>query len=1076
MAKAQYAFLAYLNYLDKPLSNIMRKKTNTSGGSAGAGGLNFQAAIGTIAYVHTLRGTPVQWVDGLALGIPVSVSFETDGPGDDISVELADGNIIEVQVKKGLRATKAFWTIIDSLSEGISSRRCDFGILIVCPSSSNTVRSDFAKAIRRVGDKRHDDQSGQQIELTAHLKKRGYDPAKICKRIRIKTVSALSDQGDAIAAARAELGHVCANKSYVKPAWSVLYEEALRTIELKGQRTNPSLVSVLRSSDIAIKNDDNDTSPAIRETLLKWIDETTEHFTVLGIPELLATDSAWLQLNASVGDNTLPGASSVEDALQAYHAMGERSVEKYRNGIDAKTIGTFRKRCVIIGGPGCGKSLLMKVLARELGRDGLISLRVRLRDLARRIESTGCTVEEGLLSLGLANSGITPDQLRVASLSELVFLCDGLDECGDSQPVIASGMKDISVSSPSYRIIVTTRTIGYNTSELKHWRHYQIMPLDPENVTDDLEALCRCALGTGSAIDNNLRGDIATYVNASRASTLISKSPLLLAFAAALFLKRKTLGDSKTELYAQIFKLIDDGTIRRKENASATSKAVRDRMLDHLGWFVSTSPLLAAEEIEKQCAKAMARDLGESYLKSLSLAQEAITYWEDAGLIERLRHTKQDLISFVHKSCGEFGAARYLASIDASDAKMLIEEEIENSEWQELLDFLTQTPTANVIADVVIERAISSELSLRLVQRALHIIARPEIYLSPSRLALLLERIFLLARSEDRGIAYRVGAFIANSNMSHVLEVAEQSERLLRATYEWSRLIGWTILVCHFPDRLDRTELEKTVLYYAARSRDESFFIRTRDSFFGAQRDTEVFEHFLINAFELLMKNETVKYQDKLIGVLNELEAVQTLGGMIRIEKVLRGIGREDALAMFSSLQEMLRFNAIDTSRYRAGYRRLFRDVVAGAFIAEATLGPPRTGLKHLAAFLQLTQIMEVPLRDIKAWGGDSELLYVHELIRAAAYVFGLSPVRLASESKALRDEINAGADDGRVFGFLQMVPSVDTAEINWERAKQIELDNVVLERLAHHPSLWLKRIAICVLDSRLIAAERFEV
>ena len=135
------------------------------------------------------------------------------------------------KLKRGLKADNRFWSVIDSLSEGINSDRCTYGILIICPFSSNTIRRDFARAIRRIGDERYDDPSNRQSELTERLKKKGYDPAKICVRLRIKTVSALSDHDDAIAAARAELGHICADTSQIMPAWNALYKDALLAIE-----------------------------------------------------------------------------------------------------------------------------------------------------------------------------------------------------------------------------------------------------------------------------------------------------------------------------------------------------------------------------------------------------------------------------------------------------------------------------------------------------------------------------------------------------------------------------------------------------------------------------------------------------------------------------------------------------------------------------------------------------------------------------------------------------------------------------------------------------------------------------
>ena len=472
----------------------MIQKKNTSGGAAGAGGFNFQAAITAIAYVHSLRGTPVQWTEGLTASHPVSVSSETGGPGDDISLELADGSIVEVQAKKGLKATKAFWSVVDSLSEGIDSDQCTYGVLIVCPSSSNTIRCGFARAIRRIGDERYDDPSTQQSALIEYLKKKGYDPAKICSRLRIKAVSALSDQGDAIGAACDKLDHVCADTSQIMSAWNALYKEASSAIGRKGKRTSSSLVSVLQRSNISIKSDKNDSPAAISQALLKWIDTTTEHFGVLGIDEPLPIDTAWLQLQASVGYDSSKHGSSIEDALHAYHELSEKSANRDENVIDAKTIGTFRKHCVVVGGPGSGKSLLLKVLAREFGKDAFVSLRVNLRYLAKRIETTGCTVEEGLLSLGLGESRISPEQLRSAGIPELVFLCDGLDECGNYQSFIASGLKDIAASSPSYRIIVTTRPIGYSTSELRDWRHYEITPLQSGQSSRPVgDPLPRCA-------------------------------------------------------------------------------------------------------------------------------------------------------------------------------------------------------------------------------------------------------------------------------------------------------------------------------------------------------------------------------------------------------------------------------------------------------------------------------------------------------------------------------------------------------------------------------------------------------
>ena len=218
----------------------MTRISNTSGGTAAAGGFGFQANLGAIAGIHTLRGTSVQWTDGLIGAAPCAVSFETSGPGDDLSLELTDGSIVEIQAKKGLRADDRFWSALDALCEGIHCDRCSYGVLIVCPNSSVPVRQGYALALERIGDGRNDGASPEQKKLASRLAGRGYDAETVCARIRIRTVSALEDAGDAIAAARAELGHVCADDHQVTPAWHALCQDALLAIATADSSTGSS--------------------------------------------------------------------------------------------------------------------------------------------------------------------------------------------------------------------------------------------------------------------------------------------------------------------------------------------------------------------------------------------------------------------------------------------------------------------------------------------------------------------------------------------------------------------------------------------------------------------------------------------------------------------------------------------------------------------------------------------------------------------------------------------------------------------------------------------------------------------
>ena len=270
----------------------MTRTSGVSGGAAAAGGFGFQANIGAIAGIHTLRGTPVQWTDDLTGMAPVSVSFETAGPGDDLSLQLSDGCIVEIQVKKGLRADRRFWSALGALCDGIQSNRCSYGILVVCPNSSNPVRKGYALALKRIGAGRKDGASPEQKRLASYLAERGYDAETVCARIRIRMVSALEDAGDAIAAARAELGYLCADARQATPAWQALCQDALSAIANKSRRTVSNLSARLRASGIDINYTVKDSPVAISDRLLEWTMSRTEHFEVLGISRPLPTDQA----------------------------------------------------------------------------------------------------------------------------------------------------------------------------------------------------------------------------------------------------------------------------------------------------------------------------------------------------------------------------------------------------------------------------------------------------------------------------------------------------------------------------------------------------------------------------------------------------------------------------------------------------------------------------------------------------------------------------------------------------------------------------------------------------------------
>ena len=59
-----------------------------------------------------------------------------------------------------------------------------------------------------------------------------------------------------------------------------------------------------------------------------------------------------------------------------------------------------------------------------------------------------------------------------------MLILDGLDECGDYRRIVAKEIAIWGFGHPEQKIVVTSRPIGYDATELSEFKHYQILPID----------------------------------------------------------------------------------------------------------------------------------------------------------------------------------------------------------------------------------------------------------------------------------------------------------------------------------------------------------------------------------------------------------------------------------------------------------------------------------------------------------------------------------------------------------------------------------------------------------------------
>lgn len=186
-----------------------------AGGSATAGGINFQTAVTGIVEVHAAVGARLDWLSGVAHDVPALISAETGGAGDDVGIRFADGTYAEVQVKRGLSAGQLMWDLLLRLAAALHVGSADYGVLVVCPDSSRPVRHELARDLQRLAGGRSDDLKPITQKFDLMLRRAGFCVNTVAQRLRIVTLNCLTSDSSSIGTAKALLAGICSSAGEV---------------------------------------------------------------------------------------------------------------------------------------------------------------------------------------------------------------------------------------------------------------------------------------------------------------------------------------------------------------------------------------------------------------------------------------------------------------------------------------------------------------------------------------------------------------------------------------------------------------------------------------------------------------------------------------------------------------------------------------------------------------------------------------------------------------------------------------------------------------------------------------------
>lgn len=1027
--------------------------------------MNFQAAVTTVAAIHALSGSPLKWLDGITEDIPIEVSAETGGAGDDLKLDFRDGANAEIQVKKGLRVGAKLWAALTKLALAIVEDNVDFGILVVCPNTSRSIRDQLAKDIRRLGSDRTDSLSATGQKLAKLLESANIDVLSACQRLRITTVHALAADQASVLAARAQLQNICAQQLQVQATWDYLYKDAHQIIEDRSARTAASLASALTSAGIEIRGKNSDSPAQLFSQHAAWTKEINSSFSIWGIKQKLSLDEHWIDIPIAVSPSgPLPEENSnIDDALSEYRNWTNRKSDASGDLFAPVSVGRFYRHVVVISGPGMGKTTLLKKLALQYSREALPTIKVSLRLVAQRMRSHGESLIESAINLGLANSGISPSKFKAATGSELVFLCDGLDECGHDRGIIAEELAQLALGHPHYRIIVTTRPLGYTRSILEDWRHYEILPLPEDSASRELSSLIDSIVGS----DDDRAAPAQKYAQAffekSPVNDLIARSPLLLSLVASLAIHGVTFEQKKSRLYAAIFRLFD-AEPNDKLEALDIDNAVAHRVLDILAFNLVQRPTMPSADLFRLSSRQLANELNCSELQAKREVTKCANYWERLGVIERLHYSQGDILSFVHLTFTEYAAARYLSSLSDPELIARLPAIISSTSFAETISFASEMEKAELVYLSLREADASISSEQEITKACLKIAALSDPPLSSDHLNELVEECLTKIQSDEKSETYELSELLGAVTERFPDLLGPKLSPLLDHQNSWTRLIAWDCILRIGGQYYSLEHLTEaaTILCQECRPIEPSLgggiALRTEGG--------NTFHSFrLQTAREVLTRAAEEEARETISTIFGDRFGM-SFYEMHNLQELLEEHGKMhfwpdiDKTSLHSSSKMAAQMERSDNSMW-AGIERMF-GVIAGDCVSEKK--PASHYLFNVSALLEQSGFWDTLPGEVRVDDETHDLPLIDATLRALAEVSGLSLTALRQEARAFLDILRS-SEKFRLSLLTSIAPRVDVPPPCWS-TKEFEFDREALKNACFLRSQWVSSVAGYILSN----------
>jgi hypothetical protein len=777
----------------------------------------------------------------------------------------------------------------------------------------------------------------------------------------------------------------------------------------------------------------------------KWVHQTSSTFFVPGLGVTMPIEDAWVRLKVMKDDKLIVGTkSSLDEQFQNYLEFGQRVRAGSSDSIVASdSIPLTHSRSVLVGGPGDGKSTMLKRFAWRLSREPAIVVRVRLPIVLRSI-LVGRTFEEAVRLVGFDGSGITDTDATHLLNSADYLLCDGLDECDPHRAHIAEQIIRWSVGHSTCRICVATRPVGHEASFLPGFTHFALQPPDEHQAQELSRKLFEKAVGDEAYIlkfADSLKS-IGSKSEALHIRKLASRNPLLLGFLIRLSLDEIDVGKTRSELYAHIFDIIARTTPNDRE-AVVINERVATEVANALAWKQTQTPFCSSDETLAFVSEHLCSRFNLGILAADEAAKSGLQFWQDRRLVETLSVGNDAKTFFIHLTLQEFAAARYAKDLESPKFSEWISQARRKPTWKQAILLLSglekNSRTTSALLDLDDPQdPVSCEALL-----AGETVFEQE----PPNLACLTPILKSLATRFNSDIP--LISIEAAQQLARIAPYAKQ-EILKISQVEipnapW-RDLGSLLLRVKADDSLLTVEEFKE--WFKNHQPIHSRIIGSRDESQQIPEEARGLQNEIIElGLERMIESHDVKAIAQYFEGLGELGSLA--GGLLStIQQRLTDIGlAETAKALWRSPFDTSMFEKMESAgrQSRKGEANLLKLIIRASGTAlKSTSEPPFLVLSVLMSSLRYWESTDRTLAALREIDPNEDKTGV-EVIRAVAFVLKLNLVSLGKEARAALEHCGEHA---HIYNTIEHA----TTEPDWSEVRLGHFDPKLIAQGLLHP------------------------